>query len=245
MKTIILILVLIILSTQSFAQILTLHKNDGSINTVNLSEIDSITFSGFPCPGVPTITYEDKIYNTVLIGGQCWLKENLDVGTMITGGDPQTSNTTIEKYCYNNEPDSCDVYGGLYQWGEAVQYEDPPEGAQGICPSGWHIPTIGEFQTLAAAVDDDGNALKEIRQGTGDGTGTNTSGFSALLAGYYSDNDMFAFVTEVTAYWGSSINSPTNSSALAIYSTSSGIDIDYVNIIDAGNIAISIRCIKD
>lgn len=37
---------------------------------------------GAPCPGIPTVTYEGKTYNTVLIGSQCWLKENLDVGVM-------------------------------------------------------------------------------------------------------------------------------------------------------------------
>jgi uncharacterized protein (TIGR02145 family) len=137
---------------------------------------------GEPCPGIPTVTYEGKTYNTVLIGAQCWLKENLDVGTMIQGNQDALNNGIIEKYCYNNDLNNCDTYGGLYQWNEAMQYVTT-QGTKGICPDGWHIPTLSEFETLKAAVNNDGNALKAVGQGTGSGAGTNTSGFSALLAG--------------------------------------------------------------
>jgi len=77
---------------------------------------------GIPCPGIPTVTYQGQVYNTVLIGSQCWLKENLNVGTMINGSQNQTNNSTIEKYCYDNDPANCDEYGGLYQWDEMMQY---------------------------------------------------------------------------------------------------------------------------
>ena len=53
-----------------------------------------------PCPGTPTVTYYGKTYNTVQIGNQCWLKENLDVGTMIntnSSSNKQTNNGIIEK----------------------------------------------------------------------------------------------------------------------------------------------------
>jgi uncharacterized protein (TIGR02145 family) len=142
-----------------------------------------------PCPGIPTVTYAGKTYNTVQIGNQCWLKENLDVGTMIQGIDTAKNNGTIEKYCYNNDTINCNTYGGLYQWYEAMQYSTA-ENKQDICPSGWHIPTTAEFQTLSDALGGDGNALKAIGQGMYGGEGTNISGFSALLAGmqyYYSD----------------------------------------------------------
>ncbi|HSL89900.1 MAG TPA: hypothetical protein VK870_11395 [Ignavibacteriaceae bacterium] len=55
------------------------------------------------CPGTPTVTYAGKTYNTVQIGNQCWLKENLDVGNMIIGSLNQFDNGIIEKYCYNND----------------------------------------------------------------------------------------------------------------------------------------------
>jgi uncharacterized protein (TIGR02145 family) len=135
---------------------------------------------GLPCPGNPTVEYSGKTYNTVQIGSRCWLKENLDVGTMIDSLQNQTDNDTIEKYCYRNDPANCIIYGGLYQRSEASEYMSMEKG---ICPPGWHIPTLVEFQTLRNKVGGDGNALKSIGQGSGDGEGINTSGFSALLAG--------------------------------------------------------------
>ena len=136
------------------------------------------------CPGIPTVEYEGKIYHTVQIGTQCWLRENLDIGTMILGIQDQSNNGLIEKSCYNNNPNNCNTFGGLYQWYEAMQY-DTTTGSRGICPPGWHIPTLYEFWTLRNAVwwFGMGNALKAVGQGSGDGAGTNTSGFSALLAG--------------------------------------------------------------
>ena len=157
---------------------------------VSLKTSDSIIVTY--CPG-SAITYLGKTYYTVQIGSQCWLKENLDVGTMIQGSQEQTNNNILEKYCYNNDSANCTTYGGLYQWGELVQYQDGASNSsnptpdfsgnvKGICPSGWHIPTHAEFQTLLNTAGGY-NALKEVGQGIGGGAGTNTSGFSALLAG--------------------------------------------------------------
>ncbi len=63
-----------------FAQTLNVHKNDGTLYQVELSKIDSITFTSsgggtaLSCPGIPTVSYGGQIYNTVLIGDQCWLR---------------------------------------------------------------------------------------------------------------------------------------------------------------------------
>jgi len=156
------------------------------------------------CPGTATVIYMGKIYNTVKIGTQCWLKENLDVGVMIQGTEEMSNNSIIEKYCYDNDPNNCDTYGGLYQWREMMQYSSTP-GVQGICPPGWHIPTYAEWESLITAVGGDGNALKAIGQGGGAGAGTNTSGFSGLLAGYrdHSWGD-FSFLRGIAWIWTSS-----------------------------------------
>lgn len=101
---------------------------------------------------------------------------------MINGPENSIDNGITEKYCYNNDPIYCTTYGALYQWNEAMQYE-LTDGAQGICPEGWHIPTYVEFQILKTAVNNDSNSLKAVGQGSGAGAGTNISGFSGLLAG--------------------------------------------------------------
>src|ERR1035437_7426550 len=82
----------------------------------------SISYSQSPCPGVDSLNYSGQWYHTVQIGSQCWLKENLNVGIMKPAVKDQINNDTIEKFCYNNDPANCTVYGGLYQWREAVQY---------------------------------------------------------------------------------------------------------------------------
>jgi len=105
-----------------------------------------------PCPGMPTVTYEGQVYNTVQVFSQCWMKENLNAGVMIQGTQNMTDNSIMEKYCYDNLESKCNVWGGLYQWNEMMQYTTQ-NGAQGICPSGWHIPTDLEWKILEGSVD--------------------------------------------------------------------------------------------
>jgi hypothetical protein len=164
----------------AFSQTLNIHTNTGSVHNYPLSEIDSITFtttnSGtFEC-GASIVTYESKTYNTVQIGDQCWFRENLNVGTKInstSSGYQQTDNGVLEKYCYNNEESNCDTYGGLYEWTEAMQYVTT-EGTQGICPSGWHIPSKGEWQTLQTYVGNQATKLIDESQ-------TMTNGLTCIM----------------------------------------------------------------
>jgi uncharacterized protein (TIGR02145 family) len=164
---------------------------------------------GFDC-GTDTVTYGGQTYNTVLIGTQCWFKENLNIGTMVTGATTMTDNSTIEKYCYSNTESNCTTYGGLYQWNEAMQYS-LDEGAQGICPAGWHIPTDAEQHTLddylatgtcnparsgAWDCDPAGTALKE----------TGSSGFEGKLAGHRSTDGSFDVLSSYAYFWSSSVS---------------------------------------
>jgi len=195
------------------------------------------------CPGTPTVIYEETTYNTVKIGDQCWLKENLNIGTMITTSpdqeQDQENNGTIEKYCYDNNPTNCDTYGGLYEWGEAMQYTNSVV-SQGICPEGWHIPTLADFSTLIAAVNNDGNALKAIGEGTGRGAGTDTSGFSVLLAGYEATNS-FDYFAEFASFWSSTEQDSDKVKSIFLNYYDSEISL-------ADNAKIhgfSVRCVKD
>src|SRR5664280_2888803 len=183
--------------------------------TSNTLDLGNMIIERF-CKGISTVTYPGKTYNTIQIGAQCWLKENLDVGTMIDSLANQTNNGIIEKYCYNNNPANCTTYGGLYLWNEAMQYVTTA-GAKGICPTGWHIPTYAEMQTLQTTVGHNGNALKAVGQGTGNGIGTNTSGFSALLAGdrYYTSS--FFNLGGYTYFWSSTEYNATDANYMYPY----------------------------
>jgi len=186
----------------------------------NPEESTTYTFqfaTNIPCPGTPTVEYEGQVYNTIQIFSQCWLKENLNVGTMIPGSQNQSNNGTIEKYCYNNEPDSCAKYGGLYQWNEMMQYTTQ-QGARGICPPGWHLPTDEEWKVLEGAVDsqygigdlewglvdlrgyDAGTNLKTTSGWNYDGNGTDLFGFSGLPGG---DRNYYSFFFNNVGIYGS------------------------------------------
>ena len=115
---------------------------------------DEIENAQFTCGDTIIDKRDGKPYTTLFIKGQCWMAQNLNIGTMInsatggTNGDGiQTDNGTIEKYCYDDDPANCTTYGGFYQWDEMMQYETI-EGTQGICPTGWHLPTDNEWKTL-------------------------------------------------------------------------------------------------
>jgi len=165
---------------------------------------------------------DSQVYKTVQIGAQCWMEENLNIGVKIPGINAMTNNGIIEKYCYGDVVDSCEVYGGLYQWDEMMQYAISP-GIKGICPSNWHLPTDDEWCTLEQYVDpaivcdipgwrgvDGGGKLKEAGTAhwTPPNTGaTNSSGFTALAGGVRNNstgviNGLFYYAY----FWSSSVS---------------------------------------
>jgi uncharacterized protein (TIGR02145 family) len=239
MKKLILLFAVLTISNYLFSQSVVIHKNGGYKDTVAVADVDSITFLPFIC-GLSKVKYSNQIYRTVQIGSQCWLKENLNVGKM----QYASNNGIIEKFCYNNDTNNCATYGGLYFWDEAMQYVTT-EGAQGICPTGWHMPTEAQAQALVAYVNNDANALKKEDQGSGAGQGTNTSGFSALLAGAkgYSGGP-FQGLGEWSSFYVGKNGSCGYSCvySLGIVSTTGAVTLGQGAM---PNWAFSIRCIKD
>ena len=176
------------------------------------------------CPETPTVNYGGQIYYTVLIGTQCWMAENLNIGNMINGASNQTDNSTIEKYCFDNNISNCDTYGGLYQWNEMMQYITTP-GLQGICPEGWHVPTDEEWKQLEGEVDsqygypdpewdgsgwrgyDAGLNLKSTSGWSSSGNGSDLYGFTALPGGYSDTGGNFDNLNYYAYFWSSSEDS--------------------------------------
>jgi len=255
MKRIIITIVLTIAVNTLFAQTYNMKIKQGTVTVYSqTSTVDNITFdntTNFTC-GNPVL-YGGETYPTVLIGSQCWFQKNLNIGTRINGSSSQTENSTIEKYCYNDFDANCTTYGGLYQWAETVQYlngatnttsPDPAftGNVQGICPAGWHIPTFEEFTALKTEVGiDGGNKLKAIGEGNGIGVGTNTSGFSALLAGHSNYNGNFSSLGNTARFWSSTETAAIYANILELYTAASSI-----GLIDAEKTwGFSVRCLKD
>ncbi|MBW6460724.1 MAG: hypothetical protein K0B08_09140 [Bacteroidales bacterium] len=215
--------------------------------------------TNIPCPGTPTVEYEGQVYNTIQIFSQCWLKENLNVGTMIPGGQNQSNNGIIEKYCYNNEPDSCAKYGGLYQWNEIMQYTTQ-QGARGICPPGWHLPTDEEWKVLEGAVDsqygigdpewdismqyrgfDAEINLKTNNGWNANGNGIDLFGFSGLPGGGRNYLGTFYNAGNYGIWWTSTEIDINNSWALQLSYCYPGVLLGYTLPVSG----FSARCLRD
>ena len=116
-------------------------------------------FDGHSCSAERFITdFDNNIYNTVQIGNQCWMRENLRTthyangDTILEGGELYSSNQPY-RYTPHNDVNTISTYGYRYNW-NAVMHganssETNPSGVQGICPDGWHVPSIAEWQQLS------------------------------------------------------------------------------------------------
>jgi uncharacterized protein (TIGR02145 family) len=225
-------------------------------STVNLT-VDTATGQVFLSPasawscGSPLFdTRDGKTYATVLIGSQCWMQQNLNIGTMVLGSANQGSSCdTIQKYCYSDNEGSCDTNGGLYQWDQTM-CGSVTEGAQGICPAGWHVPTHNEFTLLERTLCTSGTCATDFPynitttgwRGTNEGTTMkNMSGvWKGLLTGYRTTTGTFAEIGVDTLYW-SSLQSSTNAwrrSLSSGFATVSRFTL-------TKTFGFSLRCLKD
>ncbi|MCX6223903.1 MAG: hypothetical protein NTV01_04015 [Bacteroidia bacterium] len=166
-----------------------------STDDINLSFFQ---LSKKPCPNAPTVTDTDgNIYPTIQIGEQCWMAKNLNVGRYVpsTVSNVEHSdladNNIIEKYCLDNKIENCNLYGGLYDWNEAMGYSET-EFAQGICPDGWHIPGNSDWAGLNNFYFY-GNAGELIKVG-------GSSGFEGYFAGDRHVRGQF-FSFNASGYW--------------------------------------------
>ena len=96
-------------------------------------------------PGTGVTDIDGNFYPSVIIGNQEWMAKNLRVTRDAYGND-------ITRYCYDDDPDNCDHYGGLYRWytvmNGAISSNTNPSNVQGICPTGWHVPSHDEWTQL-------------------------------------------------------------------------------------------------
>lgn len=206
------------------------------------------------------VSYGGKNYYTVILGMQCWMMANLDIGKAISPSLDQSNDGVIEKYCYNDNPLNCGIYGGLYQWNELMNYNagsnTNPSGVQGICPTGWHIPSKTEYNQMLTYLDptvilstgytgvDAGGKIKEA--GTSHWAwpnigATNSSNFSALPGGWVTGSNTSLDMAYEGYFWTSAEFSIYASWVVGISYNSSQVN----SISSMKELGYSIRCIKD
>jgi len=191
------------------------HDNYSNITEGPIWSLTTVTEGMWFCGDTIHDNRDGQIYSTVQIGYQCWMAENLSIGTFIPsypGGPIQTNNGIIEKYCYNNFESYCEEYGGLYQWDEAMEYSSMP-GNKGICPNGWHLPTDAEWSLLSDFLGGwiiAGGRMKEpdtTHWSSPNIGATNSSGFTALGAGVRQFDDTFCCFGWNADFWSSTEHS--------------------------------------
>jgi len=224
---------------------------------------------GQPCPGTPTLTDIDgNVYNTVQMGNQCWMKENLRTkkyanGTSIAQGS-STSYDTGYWYYPNDNSSNMSTYGLLYNWEAVMRYSSSssanPSGVQGICPNGWHVPSYAEWAQLTDYVssqseyvcgNDNTYIAKALASTTGwnsyDETCTvgniladnNATGFSVLPAGYY--NGLYNYFGNYTLFWSATENTSGSAYDRGLGYADADVGFGY-NLKYYG---FSVRCVRD
>ena len=212
---------------------------------------------------------------------------NVNTGTRVNGSSDQSNNSIVEKYCYNDIDANCQVYGGLYQWAEALQIAsnynataygtqswmncDPcgSNGKQGICPTGYHIPTdlewsryeycvetsiapVGSthlvtFQTSTGWRGSDvagvgaGDKMKVTSINSPSWDGTNTSGFDALPSGYRSSGGSFGGMGINPAFFTATEYNASSADRHSLYTGYAQVDRSNLS----KTYGFSVRCLKD
>jgi uncharacterized protein (TIGR02145 family) len=242
-------------------------KSTSTTVSMAYSDGDRLLFKGISGPystiitDVPisskTITFEFVTcqdtewsnYTVVKIGSQTWMAENLAVGVRIDGSEDQLNNGILEKFCYEDNDANCEIYGGLYQWNEMMQYITTP-GFKGICPDGWHLPDDPEWTVLINYLGGQewaGNKMKET--GTMHWAGfnadaTNESGLTVLPAGGQDYIGNFFDITKAANFWSSSEYTDLNNLVAwyrSLYFHSPGVARQFGD----KNSAWSVRCVRD
>ena len=213
-----------------------------------------------PCPSTPTVTdYEGNVYNTVQIGNQCWMRENLRTthspdGTTITNGF-SPNNTTPYYYDFNSHPLPLETRGYCYNWPAAMI----------ACPTGWHLPSKAEWTALTTYMSnhsyytcgvDTNNIAKALASiegwisydyydvcapGNQTAHTNNVSGFSAVPAGTIVNGGYANNVGSITFFWSSTESTGNYAWYHALFSEglilSANLDVRYNGY--------SVRCLRD
>ena len=167
-----------------------------------------------------TDSRDGKTYKTVKIGSQIWMAENLNFRTK-------------DSWCNDNKESNCSKYGRLYTWNAAIK----------ACPSGWHLPSKVEFETLFTAVGGKLTAGKMLKSQSGwyyNGNGIDAYGFSALPAPPQLPW-RFSYADKNAYFWSATKLGKYDAFYLYLYYRSETV---YLYDYNKDN-ALSVRCLRD
>ena len=194
---------------------------------------------------------DGQTYKIVKIGDQWWMAENLNY-------------ETDSSFCYNKEESNCAKYGRLYRWPAAVGKSEsecgygytcslPSGDLQGVCPSGWHLPSRAEWETLINAVGGKSTAGIKLKSSSGwnsSGNGTDAFGFTALPAGDRNVRGEFSLEGRDAFFWSSTENDSSYADCMLLRFgyDDGGMRLRYDDaLLDdfSKYFVFSVRCLKD
>jgi uncharacterized protein (TIGR02145 family) len=182
--------------------------------------------------GQPLTDIRDgKTYQTVHIGNQCWLAEDLNYGTEISSNLDQRDNCMPEKY--HHPASSIEHPASVYQWDEIMTY-GTSLADQGLCPPGWHVPSEADWNTLFAEYTNNGFAASPLKY-------SGFSGFNALLNGALHLNEKWDYAGFATFFWSSTANSTLKAWAHGINEPDPSVSAYPAFRTNA----FSVRCLRD
>ena len=197
-----------------------------------------------------TDSRDGQSYKTVTIGSQTWMAQNLNY-------------ETANSYCYSNNASNCTKYGRLYTWAAAMDSAgtwsasgkgcgygktcSPTYPVRGVCPTGWHLPTQTEWNTLFTAVGGSGTAGTKLKSTSGwndfegkSGNGVDAYSFSALPAGRRNYDGDYSCEGKNAYFWSS-----TESNYRSAYGMGLFYDNGTASMSNFKFNGFSVRCVKD
>ena len=215
--------------------------------------------------GTMTDSRDGKVYKTAKIGDQVWMAENLNYY------DTTDLSVKEKSWCFgkndNGDSSTCDVAGRLYTWAAAIDSvklandtdnsQDCGYGkecgvastrsatlVQGVCPTGWHLPSKTEWNALFSAVGDESIAGKVLKSQTGwynRGNGTDAFGFSALPAGGRNGDEDYYNEGDYAYFWSSTELNSSYAYRMYLDYGSVSATLSFKNKDDG----FSVRCVKN
>lgn len=193
---------------------------------------------------------DGNVYNTVTIGSQVWMVENLKTtkysnGELIGTTNPQDKNISGEstpkyQWAYSGNEGNVAAYGRLYTWYAATDNRN-------ICPAGWHVPSDDEWSILAdnlGGQNTAGGKLKELgttHWKTPNSDASNLSGFTGLPGGFRGSEGLYYDLGEWGNWWSSTANDEIQAWLRWLYYDDGILGRGFYG----KQHAMSVRCIKD
>lgn len=194
--------------------------------------------------GSVTDSRDGHAYRTVNIGGQEWMAENLNFPSITDANG---------SWCYDGSTDNCTKYGRLYNWAAAMAISDAYNTesfgilagrARGVCPSGWHLPSKSEWQSMLTAAGTASMVGANLKAATGwptPGEGLDTYGFRILPAGNRSETGDFQNIDYSAHLWTASEYLSNQAASVSFYFSDSGS----TSRNDHKKVGYSVRCTRD